>query len=68
MGESAFFLAQVFAAIWAIAAHEAEAEGRDLSETIGLGRADLIALAVHWQPAPDAFGRASAARDKVLFD
>jgi nitrogen fixation protein NifQ len=68
MSDSAAFLAQCFASIWAIAAREAEVDGVDLSRTIGLARADLVSLAGRWRPAPDALALALAAREIIEFD
>jgi nitrogen fixation protein NifQ len=68
MSESAAFIAQCFSWIWTIAAREAEADGVDLSRTIGLARADLVLLALRWSPAPDARALALAACEKSVFD
>jgi nitrogen fixation protein NifQ len=68
MAEASPFLAQCFACIWAIAAREAEAKGVDISQTIGLARGDLVALAAHWRPAPDAGAVAQLARGAIGFD
>lgn len=68
MADASPFLAQVFACIWAIAAREAEAKGVDISQTIGLARGDLVALAARWLQAPDAGAIAQMARAEVVLD
>jgi nitrogen fixation protein NifQ len=68
MADASPFLAQVFACIWTIAAREAEAKSLDISQTTGLGREDLLALAARWRPAPDAAAVARLARGDVVLD
>lgn len=68
MADASPFLAQCFACIWTIAAREAEAKSADISQTIGLARGDLVALAARWRPAPDAGAIARFARGNVVLD
>ncbi len=62
------FQRHVFAAIWAIGLTQARDENGDLSQALGLARADLVALARAWSPHPQAMAQAEATSETIELD
>jgi nitrogen fixation protein NifQ len=62
------FVKHVFASIWAIGLAQAQNENGDLSQALGLARADLVALARAWSPHPRSLEQAKGASETIELD